>query len=237
MIMRPILALALICGTLFSASYEPVDASKLMTTQNEGSYVNLPEAFKRIDEIYLRCRSIPMDFDNKEDEKQAYLDIQKLQNLLMTLDRQNYVETQPIEISSAYLLRKARLYVSANGFGVADAYNKADIFYNFAASEDISNSNIHLEYANYLGGLGEMDHAKSEFKWALDQGERKALLGLAIIYSLEGYRDSAIEYLKAFEQSYSKNQFTKSLAEEILKGNSAQIDNGIFKHPAYLTNF
>ena len=82
-----------------------------------------------------------------------------------------------------------------------------------------------------------MDHAKSEFQWALDQGERKSLLGLAIIYSLEGYVNQAIEYLKQFEKEYSSTTFTTALLAEISKEGNGNIDNKIFSDPHYLNNF
>ena len=237
MILRPLLISLSMCGLLMSAPYEKMNANSLMSGEGNAVYVNIPEIFYRIDKIYERSRSIPMNFDNEEDQKLAHADIVRLQNLLITLDNQNYLESQSSNNRSAYLLRKARLYVSKNNFGAGDVYNKADLFYNIAVSENISDSKIHLEYANYLASLGEMDHAKSEFQWALDQGERKSLLGLAIIYSLEGYVNQAIEYLKQFEKEYSSTNFTTALLAEISKEGNGNIDNKIFLDPQYLNNF
>ncbi|MBR3482630.1 MAG: tetratricopeptide repeat protein, partial [Neisseriaceae bacterium] len=204
--MKKWLFLLLFCpAIIFSQPYQKYNHQQALSNDNGKYSVNIAVMLKGVDNLYIHAKEYPLKFDNQQDFKNAYQD---LQVLIQSLD---YIESQKInrDLSKKerfyFDLSHARLFLMAHNFDIPNMAEKADIHYQKLIKNNPNNGALYAEYGGFLSSSLRLKQGEEYLQKAIQLGEKDAYFALGMNYFAQNKKQLAIETLEQYQKHYPKN--------------------------------
>ena len=220
--MKKWLFLLLFCPAIILAQpYQKYNHQQALSNDNGKYSVNISIMLKGVDNLYIHAKEYPLKFDNQQDFKNAYQD---LQVLIQSLD---YIESQKINSNLSkkerfyFDLSHARLFLMAHNFDIPNMAEKADIHYQKLIKNNPNNGALYAEYGGFLSNSLRLKQGKEYLQKAIQLGEKDTYFALGMNYLAQNKKQLAIETLEQYQKHYPQNPHTAKIIQAI-KDNQIQ---------------
>ncbi|MBP3221470.1 MAG: hypothetical protein J6M43_05460 [Neisseriaceae bacterium] len=220
--MKKWLFLLLFCpAIIFSQPYQKYNHQQALNNDNGKYSVNIAVMLKGVDNLYIHAKEYPLKFDNQQDFKNAYQD---LQVLIQSLD---YIENQKINGNLSkkerfyFDLSHARLFLMAHNFDIPNMAEKADIYYQKLIKNNQNNGKLYAEYGGFLSNSLRLQQGEEYLQKAIQLGEKDTYFALGMNYLAQNKKQLAIETLEQYQKHYPQNPHTAKIIQAI-KDNQIQ---------------
>ena len=220
--MKKWLFLLLFCPAIILAQpYQKYNHQQALSNDNGKYSVDIAVMLKGVDNLYIHAKEYPLKFDNQQDLKNAYQD---LQVLIQSLD---YIESQKINSNLSkkerfyFDLSHARLFLMAHNFDIPNMAEKADIHYQKLIKNNPNDGALYAEYGGFLSNSFRLQQGEEYLQKAIQLGEKDAYFALSMNYLAQNKKQLAIETLEQYQKHYPQNPHTAKIIQAI-KDNQIQ---------------
>ena len=208
--------LLLFCNTIALAQpYQKYNHKQALNNENGKYSVNISVMLKGVDNLYIHAKEYPLKFDNQQDFKNAYQD---LQVLIQSLD---YIESQKINSNLSkkerfyFELSHARLFLMGHNFDMDNMAEKADMHYQKLIQNNPNNGALYAEYGGFLSNSMRLEQGEKYLQKAIQLGEKDTYFALGMNYFAQNKKQLAIEALEEYKKYYPQNPHTDNIIQAI----------------------